>query len=267
MPSPHKSRYCADEFSFHSCRQRAVSGGRRFPLQRGARRSRHRGALLSGRGNGTRSNTGGRTHITQPSPKTVFYRDSLGRTRIERTFPLPPGASGPAGPNMIEISDPVSGAHYTLDPRSRTARKVSFPSTPPPPPTGTMSTSQRLAVPAPIPALSVSSPDNQPARPQLSHESLGTHTIDGILAEGVRTTVTFPIGPVGNDRPITTVSETWTSPALKTVSFEKTRIPVTANPQRDSRTSRAWNLTRRCSRFHPITKLSIPSRRVGKRHS
>src|SRR6516225_4299689 len=29
------------------------------------------------------------THITQPSPKTVFYRDSLGRTRIERTFPLP----------------------------------------------------------------------------------------------------------------------------------------------------------------------------------
>src|SRR3974390_1424932 len=41
------------------------------------------------------------THITQPSPKTVFYRDSLGRTRIERTFPLPPGASGAAGPNMI----------------------------------------------------------------------------------------------------------------------------------------------------------------------
>jgi hypothetical protein len=34
------------------------------------------------------------THITQPSPKTIFYRDSLGRTRIERTFPLPPGASG-----------------------------------------------------------------------------------------------------------------------------------------------------------------------------
>ena len=86
------------------------------------------------------------THITQPSPKTIFYRDSLGRTRIERTFPLPPGASGAAGPNMIEISDPVSGAQYTLDPRSRTARK--FPSAPPPPPTSTTSTSQRLPVPA-----------------------------------------------------------------------------------------------------------------------
>jgi hypothetical protein len=77
------------------------------------------------------------THITQPSRKTVFYRDSLGRARIERTFPLPPGASGAAGPNFIEISDPVSGAHYTLDPRSRTARKLFFPSAPPPPPPGT----------------------------------------------------------------------------------------------------------------------------------
>ena len=49
--------------SFHWCRQRAVSGWRHFPLQHGAgtaRRSRHRGTLLSGRGNGTRSNAGGR---------------------------------------------------------------------------------------------------------------------------------------------------------------------------------------------------------------
>jgi len=44
------------------------------------------------------------THITQPSRKTVFYRDSSGRTRIERSFPLPPGATGAAGPNIIEIS-------------------------------------------------------------------------------------------------------------------------------------------------------------------
>ena len=71
------------------------------------------------------------THITQPSPKTVFYRDSLGRTRTERTFPLPPGASGAAGPNFIEISDPVSGAHYTLDPHNRTAHLI--PGAPPPP--------------------------------------------------------------------------------------------------------------------------------------
>jgi hypothetical protein len=191
------------------------------------------------------------THITQPSPKTVFYRDSLGRTRIERTFPQPPGASGAAGPVMIEISDPVSGAHYTLDPRSRTARKVSFPSAPPPPPTGTTSTSQRLAVPAAIPALSVPSPDSQPPRPQFSRESLGTQTIDGVLAEGARTTVTYPIGAAGNDRPITTVSETWTSPELKTVVLRKN-----SDPRSGESTTKLTNI----SRVEPDPSLfQIPS--------
>ena len=190
------------------------------------------------------------THITQPSPKTVFYRDSQGRTRIERTFPLPPGASGAAGPNMIEISDPVSGAHYMLDARSRTARK--FPSAPPPPPTGAMATSQRLAVPAAaIPAPSVPSPDSQPPRPQLSHESLGTQTIDGILAEGSRTTVTYPIGAVGNDRPITTVSETWTSSELKTVVLRRN-----SDPRSGESTTRLTNI----SRVEPDPSLfQIPS--------
>jgi len=172
------------------------------------------------------------SHITQPSPKTVFYRDSLGRTRIEQTFPLPPGACEAAGRNMIEISDPVSGAHYTLDPRSRTARKVSFPSAPPPPRTGTMATPQRLAVPAAVPALSVPSPDSQPARPQFSHESLGTQTIDGVLADGSRTTVTYPIGAVG--RPITTVSETWIS-----VVFRKN-----SDPRNGESTTRLTNISR-----------------------
>lgn len=189
------------------------------------------------------------THITQPSPKTVFYRDSLGRTRIERTFPLPPGASEAAGPNFIEISDPVSGAHYTLDPRNRTAHK--FPGAPPPPPTGTMATTQRLAVPAPIPALSVPSPDSQRARPQFSHESLGTQTIDGILAESERTTVTFPIGAVGNDRPITTVSETWTASELKIVVLRKN-----SDPRNGDSTTRLTNI----SRLEPDPSLfQIPS--------
>jgi hypothetical protein len=191
------------------------------------------------------------THITQPSPRTVFYRDSLGRTRIERSFPLPPGASGAAGPNFIEISDPVSGAHYTLDPRSRTAHKVSFPSAPLPPPTGTLATPQRLAVPAAIPASSVPSPDSQPPRPQFSHESLGTQTIDGVLAEGSRTTVTYPIGAVGNDRPIATVSETWTSPELKTVVFRKN-----SDPRNGESITRLTNI----SRVEPDPSLfQIPS--------
>lgn len=225
------------------------------------------------------------THITQPPQKTVFYRDSQGRTRIERTISLPPGASIAAAPRIIEISDPVSGARYTLDPRSRTARKLSFPSAPPPPPPGTTVTSQRLAVQAATPLFSPSLPDSQPQspptpsgttvtsqrlavqaatpamppflpdsqakRPEFSRESLGTQTIEGVLAEGSRTTVTYPIGAVGNDRPITTVSETWTSPELKTVVLSKN-----SDPRNGDSTTRLTNI----SRLEPDPSLfEIPS--------
>ena len=198
------------------------------------------------------------THITQPSPKTVYYRDSLGRTRIERTFPLPPGASRAAGPNFIEISDPIGGAHYTLDPRSRTARKFSVPSGPPPVAPGaglsqstSVRTAARLAVPATIPAPSPALTDIRAQRPQFSHESLGTQTIEGVLAEGSRTTVTYPIGAVGNDRPIITVSETWTSPELKTVVLSKN-----SDPRNGDSTTRLTNI----SRLEPDASLfQIPS--------
>jgi hypothetical protein len=74
------------------------------------------------------------THITQTSARTKFYRDSEGRTRIERSFMLPLGAVGDSGPKVIDISDPVSGTHYMLEPRNHTARSVSLPNELPLPP-------------------------------------------------------------------------------------------------------------------------------------
>ena len=47
----------------------------------------------------------------------------------------------------------------------------------------------------------------------------------GVLAEGTRTTTTFPVDFVGNDRPITRVSETWISPDLKMAVLSKTSDP------------------------------------------
>ncbi len=88
-----------------------------------------------------------RTHITQPVQRTKFYRDSQGRTRIERTFPVPPGASRreAAGPTFIEISDSVSSVRYTLEPRNHTAHKWYVPTElpPPPPPPSSAATSAR----------------------------------------------------------------------------------------------------------------------------
>ena len=48
-------------------------------------------------------------------------------------------------------------------------------------------------------------------------EQLGKQMIEGVEAEGTRTTVTIPAGRLGNDRAVQIVSERWYSPKLKTV--------------------------------------------------
>lgn len=59
------------------------------------------------------------------------YRDSQGRTRQERTFKM--GGSNTER-QMITIFDPVANVTLTLDPQSRTARKMNtFKRVPPPP--------------------------------------------------------------------------------------------------------------------------------------
>src|SRR5215510_11368922 len=46
-------------------------------------------------------------------------------------------------------------------------------------------------------------------------EQLGKQTIEGVEAEGTRTTITIPAGEIGNERPIEIVSERWYSPELQ----------------------------------------------------
>ena len=48
-------------------------------------------------------------------------------------------------------------------------------------------------------------------------EQLGKQTIEGIEAEGTRTTITIPAGEIGNERAIEIVSERWYSPELQLV--------------------------------------------------
>jgi TonB family protein len=56
-------------------------------------------------------------------------------------------------------------------------------------------------------------------------ESLGKQMIEGVEAEGTRTTITFPAGMMGNERPINIVSERWYSPELQTVVLSKHSDP------------------------------------------
>jgi hypothetical protein len=56
-------------------------------------------------------------------------------------------------------------------------------------------------------------------------EDLGTQIIEGVTAEGKRHTTTWPVDSFGNDRPIITTSESWTSPDLKEVILSKSDDP------------------------------------------
>jgi hypothetical protein len=49
--------------------------------------------------------------------------------------------------------------------------------------------------------------------------------MEGVVAQGTRTTRTIETGAIGNDRPITIVSERWFSPQLQTVMMTKQNDP------------------------------------------
>jgi hypothetical protein len=54
---------------------------------------------------------------------------------------------------------------------------------------------------------------------------LGKQMIEGVLAEGTRTTMTIPAGEIGNERPIEIVSERWYSPELQLVVMTRQSDP------------------------------------------
>jgi hypothetical protein len=175
------------------------------------------------------------THITQTTHTTKLYRDSAGRTRTEHTFTPPPGAVIASAPSFVQIADPVAGYHYMLDSRSQTARRTSWPSSMRRPDVAIPATPP---LPAVLPATKAAfTADSTRPHPDMSHESLGTQTIEGVLAEGTRTTVTYPVGFMGNDRPITTVSETWMSLDLKAVVLSKM-----SDPRNGESTTRLTNI-------------------------
>jgi hypothetical protein len=65
------------------------------------------------------------------------------------------------------------------------------------------------------------------AERQSNSEELGTQTMEGVVAQGTRTTRTIPIGDIGNDRPIHITSERWYSPQLQTIMMTKQNDPRT----------------------------------------
>jgi hypothetical protein len=166
-------------------------------------------------------------------------RDSRGRTRREEEIALlgPLGTTGPA-PRLVTIADPDLGVTYTLDETARVAHRnagmagklVEVP--------------QLLDIGGVVMTMRGSGsrgpkaagrPDALAADNALLRsaagggtvlvESLGTRTIEGVSAEGTRTTSTIPAGAVGNLLPIEVTSERWFSNELQMAVLITRRDP------------------------------------------
>jgi len=182
----------------------------------------------------------------------AVYRDGEGRERREQSIPnIGPFAAQGAPPMTIFISDPVGGANYSLNPSSKTAIKLPIPQVgalppvapvpsiapvapmpplPPMPPgaqrgviirrfgvAGGSATASMVAPPGPPQVMFYSKSGTVPASDPPVVEQLGTKVVEGVQADGTRTTLTIPAGQIGNQNPIQIVDEVWRSADLQVI--------------------------------------------------
>ena len=180
------------------------------------------------------------THITHTMTPTKVYRDSFGRTREERSpfqgpADQPPNAT--ERPILIEITDPVGQVKYTLDVRGKVAHRQMLLA--PVAVQGTTGGGRAQAFVSQPKQAELATPATEPKAPQTVHEKLENQIIEGVLAEGTRTTTTWPEGSMGNDRPIVVVRENWRSPELKVPLLNKSM-----DPRSGERTEKLTNISR-----------------------
>jgi hypothetical protein len=154
-----------------------------------------------------------------------LYRDKDGRTRREQQF----GALGfwvaeKDAPPTIFIHDPVAGVSYILDSKNQMAHKL-------------MPKADRMKMHPPggpehAFGMKMQGPDRvfrfqHGAKNDVDQktESLGKQMIEGVEAEGTRTTITIPAGEIGNELPILIVSERWYSSELQIPVLTKNSDP------------------------------------------
>lgn len=144
------------------------------------------------------------------------YRDGEGRTRRELQFgPIGPFAPSAQPHHSIFIHDSVKGERFMLDPEEQVARKMpQFFNKHVEPLEGAEVQEDVVAAPGPhVGMRQVFKYFSKPAEGKT--ESLGKQMIEGVEAEGTRTTTTIPEGQIGNERAIEIVTEKWYSPELQ----------------------------------------------------
>jgi len=144
--------------------------------------------------------------------KGLVARDSEGRTRREQTIGIGLPAAQGESMKLVFINDPVAQWSYVLHP-DHTAERLPLTRGPVtlsvhgPGFTGTLTGPGTPTVKSTA-TVSISKPTVEP---------LGLQTIEGVQAEGKRTTSVIPAGAIGNEQDIRIVNETWYSNDLQTV--------------------------------------------------
>ncbi len=146
----------------------------------------------------------------------IIARDSQGRTRRDMTLAIIGawGASGQSAPHVVFINDRVAGARYILQPDKKIARKLRW-----------MPRGKHGGAGAQGDVEYEASGKLDSSN--VTTTSLGTQTINGVQAQGTRTTRTIPAGTIGNANAIAITNERWYSPELQTVVMSKRSDPFT----------------------------------------
>ena len=167
------------------------------------------------------------------------FRDSEGRTRREQTLKgLGVLGNGEEPLQTIFINDPVAGVTYSLDSRSHIARKsvpfkFEFLSKAGAPAVEGQKfefkvgpgEGEQFAFKTETGVASTFVFKTKGPNANEVKEQLGKQIIEGVEAEGTRTTVTISAGEIGNERPIEIVSERWYSPELQLVVMTRHSDP------------------------------------------
>jgi hypothetical protein len=148
--------------------------------------------------------------VLHRTSQVTMYRDSQGRSRHEATFTgFGPLSTSGAPKKMVMISDPVVGVHIMLDDEQKVAHKSAL-----------RAHNGPAADADSAPAFEGRMQEREQkaeAAGLLKKESLGTQTINGVVAEGTRITHIIPVGQIGNEKPLQVVSERWYSADLQIV--------------------------------------------------
>ena len=182
-------------------------------------------------------------HIRNKTTSQMF-RDAEGRTRREPSLGTIALAPDVMLPQLVFINDPVSGFHYVLDVKERTAQKAKIGAVPP------HMAELKMKLEAEEPGMRTAGTagtffghtgvamaggeagavrtmtySRTATLQNAKTESLGRQTMEGVPVDGTRSTWSIPAGEIGNEREIDVVSERWYSPELQTVIMSRHSDP------------------------------------------